>query len=252
MSRTYRADKESRIAERRMPRDREGNIVLPRIVVRKPRPGDVHPIKRRQLRQVLDRVPLKYMYNLSKVEMLPRKDGIGAPFGYYLPSEKRIALYSLPLKWELIYGDELGAELAGPFLHLEEHGAVVDTDENIATVIWPYENRMALWLCREVLLHELGHHFRATYRAKRRAGFNIKNEDEEFFADQKSFDLFPEVFPKAARAFELARQKRRKGWPERRKAFSEWRKDQEEGIYLSRNPTDRHKLTQIPGLTPSS
>ena len=235
-----------------MPRDREGNIVLPRIVRRKPRPGDVHPINRRQLSNVLDRIPLEYLYSLRKIEMLPRKDGIGNPFGYYLASEKRIALYSLPLKWEFSFEEELGADLFGPFFRLEEHGAVVETDENIATVTWPEEIRMAFWHCRIVLLHELGHHFRATYRAKRRAGFSIKSEDEEFFADKKSFDLFAEVFPKAARAFELARQKRPEGWAERRKTMNERRRAREESLYSSRNPTDRHKLTKITGLTPPS
>jgi hypothetical protein len=125
MSRTYRTDKENRIAERRMPRDREGNIVLPRIVRRKPRLGDVHPITNVQLSMVLDLVPLKYLYKLNSIELLPRKDDIGNPFGYYTAHERRIVLYSLPLKWEMNCEDELGADLLGPYLRLEEHRAQV-------------------------------------------------------------------------------------------------------------------------------
>ena len=194
MSKTYRTDKERQIAERRMPRDREGNLVLPRIVRRKPRPGDIHPILKRQLNAIFGRLPLEYLYNLSSVEMLPRKDGVGGPFGLYMHDENRIILYSLPLDWELDYKDAIEAERVADSLYLETYGARVEIVENTAKVTWSDPRRMGLWLCCIVLVHEFGHHFRSTYRAKRKPGWAIRRNDEEFFADSKSYDALRHIF----------------------------------------------------------
>ena len=226
-----------------MPRDREGNLVLPRIVRRKPRPGDVHPISRRQLRMVFERVPLEYLYNLNSVELLPRKDGIGNPFAFYSAAEKRIVLYSLPLAWETNHEDELGADFFGPYLRLEEYQAEVETDENIARVSWSDESQMGFWFTRIVLLHEFIHHFRATYRSKRKAGYSIRTEHEEIHADHKAIGLFDEVFPEASRAYAREREERRKRRRpefERRLARIRIRRGRKPEDLSQRNPTDRH------------
>lgn len=194
MSRTYRTDREHQIAERRILRDREGNPLLPRIVRRKPRPGDIHPILTRQLKMVFGRLPLEYLYNLSSVEMLPRKDGIGEPFGEYLPDEKRIILYSLPLNWKIDYGDRAAAERSARHLDLENLGAGFDFVGNSLKVTWPDARRMGYWFCCIVLLHEFGHHFRSSYPSKRTPGIRIRVVDEEYFAERKSFDLYREIF----------------------------------------------------------
>lgn len=50
MARSYHTDPEERIAQRRALRDEDGTIDLPRIVARKPAPGDIHPLpKGRQM-----------------------------------------------------------------------------------------------------------------------------------------------------------------------------------------------------------
>jgi hypothetical protein len=243
MSRTYRTDKEGRIAERRMPRDREGNLVMPRIVRRKPRRGDVHPITNKQLMMVFDRLPLEYLYNLTSVELLPRKDGIGNPFGYYSALERRIVLYSLPLNWETEFEDELSADFFGPVLRLEEYPAEVETDENIARVKWSNEEQMGFWFTRIVLLHEFVHHFRANFRSKRKAGWSIKREHEEFLTDQQAIGLFDDVFPEASKAHARDREERRKRrrpeFERRRAKFRAMRARTQED-YSERNPTSRH------------
>lgn len=170
--------------------------MLPRMVRRRPLVGDIHPILTRQLKMVLNRLPLEYMYNLSSVEMLPRTSDIGDPFGMYMSDEKRIVLYSLPLNWELDYGTVADAEAAASSLELKTFDAEVEVVGNNISVTWPDARRMGYWLCCVVLLHEFSHHFRATYRAKRKSGIQIRRGDEEFFADSRSFDAFREVFVK--------------------------------------------------------
>jgi hypothetical protein len=224
-----------------MPRDREGNVVMPRIVHLKPRPGDVHPITRRQFKMVFDRLPLEYLYNLKTVELLPREGDIGSPFAFYSAREKRIVIYSLPLIWETNHMDELGADLFGPYLRIEEHRAQFETDGNTARVTWANESQMGFWFCRIVLLHEFSHHFRATYPSKRKPGYKIKTGYEELFADQKANDLWAEVFPNAAKAYERARlAARERRRPEIRRRLAARRRRREITVITERNSTSRH------------
>jgi hypothetical protein len=101
---------------------------------------------------------------------------------------------------------------------------------------------MGFWFCRIVLLHEFVHHFRATYRAKRKPGYHIKVEHEEDLADLKAIDLFGEVFPGAARAYGREREEKRKQRrPEFERRLAVIRRRRVLKYISERNPTDRHK-----------
>ena len=49
MSRSYRTSNVGHLADRRIARDRSGSISYPRVIVRKPAPGDIHPFAARSL-----------------------------------------------------------------------------------------------------------------------------------------------------------------------------------------------------------
>jgi hypothetical protein len=64
MAHSDHTDKEWVQAWRLMPRDDDGAIVYPRVVVRKPRPGDIHSLPRRDWPLLLRCLPLEYLYGL--------------------------------------------------------------------------------------------------------------------------------------------------------------------------------------------
>lgn len=91
MSRSFRSQKESVIAERAIERDGEGRPLLPRIVERAPAPGDIHPVSKRVLRRLLSGLPVEYLHGLSRIELRARElPLIGQPFGSYWVGERAI------------------------------------------------------------------------------------------------------------------------------------------------------------------
>jgi hypothetical protein len=52
MSRSFRTQKESVIAARRIKKDQQGDIILPRIIERKPAFGDIHPISKTAIKRI--------------------------------------------------------------------------------------------------------------------------------------------------------------------------------------------------------
>jgi len=196
MSRSYRTDKESKIAERRMPRDKEGRIIYPRIVVRRPRPGDLHPMTRAQLRSALERIPLKYIYGLRGIEMRPReRSTIGDPFARYHPRDKVIHLFSLPLVWNMGPMEPESFKLLKEQLELFQ--AEVVEEERIVTVTWPGSGWLSFWFFIQVFTHELGHHYLAQYRHKRK---RIRDAAlQEFHADMQAVKVFRETFGRRPR-----------------------------------------------------
>ena len=181
MSRSYRTEKPRVAAERKLERAPDGKIILPRIVVRRPSRGDIHPLSARALRNVMrHEVPAEYLYGIDRIELRPRpSEWIGKPFASYLPGEKAIILYSLPMAW--MY--EKRPEEA--FLARMQRFFAFVTEHNSATwVVWPGPEVLAVWYFIEVLAHELGHHFRNQYRIRR--GSARGRRHEEFVADLHS------------------------------------------------------------------
>jgi hypothetical protein len=145
-------------------RDKHGRRVLPRILQRKPRPGDIHPLKPGTLHDCLRIVPPAYVYGLKAVELSPRRGDVGAPYGVYLRGEKRIRLYSCPPRfWR--FSSAAWPQHEGV---LSRGARLVGSDEDKATVLVEWLDRDNLEMVYiHVLFHELGHHYVNQYRSSR-------------------------------------------------------------------------------------
>lgn len=152
MSNSYRTTLPRIIAARNFRRDREGNIILPRVIERVPRLGDLHPLSKSDIASVLPRMPASYLYGLRAVELRPRVLGTGQPFGRYSRAEKVIHLYSLPAtEWRLPDTGYSGRMY-------QRYGASVETKGGFQIVRWSRAEYLACFMYEEVFLHELGHH----------------------------------------------------------------------------------------------
>lgn len=170
MSRSYRTTKESVLARRRLKRDSAGKPILPKIISRKPRAGDIHPIDRSLLLTLLQLIPEKYLYGLSKVELRAREGEIGEPFGDYR-DDSSMRLYSLPLVWRMTSWSEGG--LKG----YAEYNARVERHDSEVIVHWPDARDLSFWFYFSVFAHELGHHFRNQYKSKRKIWGRARDEE---------------------------------------------------------------------------
>jgi len=102
MSKSYRTQKESVVAERRIKRDKENDPIYPPVVVKTAKQGDIHPLTKTDLMRLFKHIPLKYLYGVRRIELKPRlTTQIGDPFGQYSMPEKVVTLFSLPLEWHL-------------------------------------------------------------------------------------------------------------------------------------------------------
>jgi hypothetical protein len=159
-------------------RDKSGYRVLPRILQRKPRAGDVHPLKLEMLQHCLWCVPPAYIYGLKAIELSRRQGDIGAPYGVYRPREKRIRLYSCPPRlWR--FSSSVWPRHEG----LLSRGArVVTSHEDTTSVLveWRDHDDLEMFYIH-VLFHELGHHYVEQYRSSR--GRPKSRKSNEIVAD---------------------------------------------------------------------
>jgi hypothetical protein len=201
MAYNYRLEPTNRIAQRRFPRDREGRLILPRVVERNPAPGDVHPLSRAHLIPLLRHQPADYVYGLTRVELRPRVGAVADPFGYYLPKARIVVLYSVPAtEWRLRGSSNYWCSL------YRHHGAAVEVQDAETVIQWRGRLDLAYFMYREVFLHELGHHHDEQFRHKRRYPRGLRYEE-------RSADLH---------AFRLAK----------RQVFAYWHEVEERGQHL--------------------
>jgi hypothetical protein len=174
-------------ADRRIQRTADGNPVLPRIIERAPAPGDSHPLPKRVLRRLLQRVPVEFIYGLSRIELRPRQlPLIGAPFGSYWVGERAIVLYSLP---PVFHCRSLSADFRRS---LNRFHADIQSGANGFTVSWREPAVMSLWFYSFVFTHELGHHFVEQYKSK---NSRIRSRNaEELVADLHAKRFTDELF----------------------------------------------------------
>ncbi len=191
MGRSRNTEKESVWAALRIARDEDGEPCLPRIIARPPKGGDVHPLPKSILRGALKTIPVEYIYGLSRIELRARQGRIGDPFGVYRPDEKVIILYSLPRLWVVDLMSEGGQK------NLEAFGARVSQHGRQWHVYWPSEAGLAVWFFKEVVTHELGHHFSRQYEKKRGRIRGVKFR--EMNANLHSFRLTREMFNRMKR-----------------------------------------------------
>jgi hypothetical protein len=192
MSRSRNTEKESVWAALRIGREEDGEPYLPRIVARKPKRGDIHPMPKSLLLRFLKDVPVEYIYGLSRIELRARKgEKIGDPYGAYRPGEKVIILYSLPRLWVVDAMSEGGQK------DLEAYRARVSQHGQQWHVYWPSEAGLAVWFFNEVVTHELGHHFANQYQNKRGRIRGIRFG--EMNANLRSFRVAQEVIGRIRR-----------------------------------------------------
>lgn len=175
MSRSYGTTKQSVLARRRMKRSQSGERIIPRVISRRPRAGDIHPMGRSLILRLLRQIPEKYIYGLARVELRAREGEIGKPFGLYLPRDKAIYLYSLPTTWHL------PSLSKGMLAGLRQYFPQIEQKEKEVIVRWPSVEVFMLWFFLEVFAHELGHHYRNQYRSKRKK--SLRMLDHELVAD---------------------------------------------------------------------
>jgi len=178
MSKSVRTEPERIIAEHNLLRHSDGEIRLPRISQRKPAVGDIHPLEKATIRNILRVIPPEYLYGLKGIELRaregkPGKLKWGSTLGLYLPDEKIIWLYSFPTQGS-IEGASL-QEVRNEFGYSINICKVGDHVEFNFVNIIGLRHRFA-----RTLLHELGHHFVEQYHCKNR---RIKSwADEELIA----------------------------------------------------------------------
>ena len=112
-------------------------------------------------------VPLEYLYGLNQIELRPRVDDVGQPYGFYSPSEKLIVLYSAPTAWELGSASE-EASLLGTIMVYKDHGAEVKREQDKLMVHWPDPVGLEKLYFWHVFLHELGHHYSNQWKRRRK------------------------------------------------------------------------------------
>jgi hypothetical protein len=163
MSRSRNTEKESVRAKYRIARDEDGDVQLPRIIVRRPACGDIHPLPRNILVGALRfDVPIEYIYGLKRIELRARQGKhVGRYFAAYRRDEKGIILYSLPLQWTIETMPKNRKR------ELESWGVKIFRKDNKWQVHWPSEIELCMWYFTEVFTHELGHHFAEQYKKKR-------------------------------------------------------------------------------------
>lgn len=137
--------------------DDSNSDFLPRIIERKPKLGDIHPLSKKDVLNYLSTIPEEYLYKLEIIELSPRPKDPGDPLGRYYPSDKKIVLYSHPTKF--IQSDIIYCLLY--HLMSKNGDPAPDTWEiidNKLHVEWDFAKLRKLYL-EEVLPHEFGHHF---------------------------------------------------------------------------------------------
>lgn len=187
MARSYRSQKESVTAARRIKRQPDGSPLLPRIVEQAPVPGDVNPLPRKTLQRLLPLHRLEYLYGLSRIELRARKlPEIGQPFGCYSPAERIIVLYSLP---PVIHFRTLGYEL---HRYLKRFRAIIEKNSDGFSISWREPRHMAQWFYAYVFTPELGHHFVEQYKSKN-SRIRSRNDEEEV-ADLHALRISDAIF----------------------------------------------------------
>jgi hypothetical protein len=147
---------------------------LPRIVVRRPRHGDVHPLRAPAIRAFLAKLPVAQLRALKRIELRAREGDVGAPFALYRREERDILLYSTPPDewWMTSLDAGCAADLrrAGAGILRHKHGVSIHFSDGAMQTFM-----------RDVLAHELGHHLRNIGRG--RYPRVARTADEEAVAD---------------------------------------------------------------------
>lgn len=141
---------------------------LPRISVRKPRKGYVHPASKQDIERLLLFFGERSFYGLREIQLAQapgREAASGRLFGrLYVPG--RIVLYEQPIPPWCVAGRLTRAVQES----LTGAGATVElSDDGMRCIVdWTEEN-LRNFMLFDVLMHEIGHHLVQQFKGKRKA-----------------------------------------------------------------------------------
>jgi hypothetical protein len=196
MARSYRTRPPGITARQRARRDETGEIVLPRIVVRRPRPGDIHHLTKPLIIAVLRAVPEEYLYGLKMIELRPRVSKyVGTPHGYYARSSQEIVIYSAPAREWAVSSHQVRWVFG-----FQDWDIDVRRCKGRRIVAFWDSPRQLAYFYASVLFHELGHHHADMYRTRRRyPRYRTTNEN---LAELHKIKLMHLTDPKLMRVFD--------------------------------------------------
>ena len=156
----------------------------PKIIERKPYPGDTHLLSKQTIKLLLSRIPKEYVYGLTEIELRAREPNRNKPLGYYDIVDQKIVLYSM--------GDSMQVNLqkvrdAIKFkAHYEWYKAKVEIGDPTITVTWEDKEWREYWFIKEVFLHEIGHHYSEFYKCRKKAPTTKVHQEyiADFYRDQ--------------------------------------------------------------------
>jgi hypothetical protein len=154
---------------------------MPRVIVKRPREGFMHPADKADLVGLLHFFGPQCFYGLRSIRLI---HGSGTTRGDFLPFGRlvvpgEIILYDQPKPPWFISGSIPRAER----LRLERAGATVESSDNDmhCQILWT-ENDLKNFMLFEVFMHEVGHHIIQQYKGKR-SDRVMRTKDHERFAD---------------------------------------------------------------------
>jgi hypothetical protein len=178
MARSFHTDPPGIQAYREAIQHKNVRTLLPRMIERRPRPGDVTPIGKSVARNLLLATKPKYFVGIKAIEFLPRIGEVGFPFGCYYSRDQRVVLYSLPLEWPPMKLNESWRD------GLNSWGAEIEkADEGHWIASWPSRRILSIWFYSIVFNHELGHHYHWQYRQRNANPEYVTRRGREIFAN---------------------------------------------------------------------
>jgi len=136
----------------------------PRVIERKPYPGDTHPVSKQKIQKILPYIAKEYIYGLTEIELRAREPNRGKPLGYYGIIDQKIVLYSMPKIMRIKAKSSQRLKE-----YYESYHATVIMDANTINVSWKEAEWKEYWFLKHVFVHELGHHYSEFYKCRKKA-----------------------------------------------------------------------------------
>lgn len=155
--------------------------VLPRIVVKRPRQGHVHPARKADIIDILQFFGERCFYGIQSIKLL---EGSASLAGENLLMGRLevpgvIILYDQPVSPWFISGSIPATTRE----RLERAGATVEvSSDNIHSLVHWTDSDLKNFMLFEVLMHEIGHHLIQQYKGKR-SDRVARTKDHEAFAN---------------------------------------------------------------------
>ncbi len=159
--------------------------IYPRIIERKPKEGDIHPLSKQEILSILEEVPAEYIYNLKTIELVPRNSN-SKYAGLYLRSEQKVVIYSYPIEEIKEITDIIYFVLAERCNLPVPDYEIENADE--IKVQWSKESLS--WYFKHLLFHELGHHLSNINKQRRKYAVGDSQEKLADLRAQRLMEYF--------------------------------------------------------------